>query len=50
MMLKQMILQDKESHKDLIKHQNSQIEQLGMKLLRQEQEVREMIKQQRMQW
>jgi hypothetical protein len=50
MLMKQVLIQEKEAQRELAKHQNSQIEQLGHKLLRQEQEIRELISEQRMHW
>lgn len=47
MMLRQMLLQEKEATKETVKHQNAVIEQLSLKQLRTEQELREALSHQR---
>jgi hypothetical protein len=46
--LRQALLQEREAQKETLKHQNSLIEQLAIKQMRAEQEYRELIAQQRM--
>jgi hypothetical protein len=48
MVLKQVMLQERDAHKESLMHQNTLIEQLNLKQMRAEQEFRELIAQQRM--
>lgn len=50
MLLKQVVLQEREAHQESLKHQNAIIEQLNLKQMRAEQEFRELVAQQRMEY
>lgn len=50
MLLKQVVLQEREAHQESLKHQGAMIEQLNLKQMRAEQELRELVAQQRMEY
>lgn len=50
MLLKQVVLQEREAHQESLKHQGAMIEQLNLRQMRAEQELRELVAQQRMEY